>query len=1391
MCPAFPSRRAARSTGRAIRPRGYAARSTFTTFATLALLAVLPAAASHAQSWTPQSPIPTSLDVRGMAAPTTNRVFIATEDNSFDNGGALFESQDGGATWIQRDVPASLFDPLHGVFFLDAANGWAFGNANYRTTDGGNTWEALPFLGSTYAMRFYTSSFGSASGNGGNMVSLDGGLTWDASPNDMFAFDFMGPSIGLGVSASGIYRTTNGGTTFDPVRAGDALAVAFLSSTGAVAIVDGIFVSSDDGGVTWTNGPAALGRTRLTAVSAGVVLAWGRGGAWPDFDDRVLRSVDGGQTWSDLGEILNADDTSPGFGFTVVDPQTIVASNGEGDLLRSTDAGASWSGVFASVGPRPSFFHSGGAPVFASSQTGYFAYGPGFVLKTSDGGATWTQVSSGTGASLADIARLAGSGENLIAVGANGTVVTRTGSAPWVIHPRFTELDLAAVDAVGNGSAVTVDHDGRVHRTSDGGATWTSGATTPEGLQASDLDFTTPFDGWVVGHGFSSSAIFHTTDGGDSWTSVADVLGTYVAVDFEGTSGWAANVSGSFYRTTDGGATWTGDVLPGSAWVQDMDFFDQSRGYAVGANGYAARSDDGGITWVELPIPSSSVSLTDIELLGPNELWVSTNDNVAYHSATAGMSWTVLSIGSPGFGSFAAITGVPGGGAWTVGYQGAIGFFPGPPPPPANQPPVVSFTFGALGLSVVFTDQSSDADGSIVSWLWDFGDGTGSSEPSPTHVYASANTYIVRLTVTDDDGTESTTGRIVVAQPGPGGTFGELTEVTPLDPLFVTPQDEDFWVITTASADYDGDGDLDVAVLGYYVVYFGSVEHKLVLVRNDGPAGTTEWEFGYVDVPLGALTAGSSDLAWGDPDGDGDQDLAVGTDGETAIYRNDGGTLVLTDTELPGYSEDNGQADFDLRSITWADYDNDGDADLLIPSSFDEATFEYRTMLMRNDGPNGSGGWTFAGDATTLAPTSHAQSSWADFDGDEDLDLLLVNLAPLTETSFIRRYRNDGGGAFVGEDVLGALTVEHGEAQWGDYDSDGDLDILVAGNIKETDDTYTTALRVYRNDAGTYVQSDVIPDPMLGGWWDLTAATWADYDSDGDVDILLAGNYNSGEQIEGRAKIYDNQGGTFVDSGNQLPSPRASGDRGGTFTWLDLDGDGDLDYFIAGQYFVPGGNGLVEAQMHVYRNDAEGANAAPSAPTALHSTVNASTQTVSLSWGAAADDLTPEAALTYDLTLHRNGTPVLDARHTPQPGCVGAGTDWSLAGLPDGQYTWTLRAVDSAYNGSPVAQGAFVIGGVVGVDPVVTLPTEYAFRPSYPNPFRHATTFSIALPERANVKLAVYDLSGRLVAKVLDEPRDAGEHVIPWDASGVASGAYFVRVSAGAFERTQQVVVIQ
>ena len=73
-----------------------------------------------------------------------------------------------------------------------------------------------------------------------------------------------------------------------------------------------------------------------------------------------------------------------------------------------------------------------------------------------------------------------------------------------------------------------------------------------------------------------------------------------------------------------------------------------------------------------------------------------------------------------------------------------------------NAPPVANFSASVSGLSVAFTDTSTDSDGTIASRSWNFGDGTTSTATNPSKTYATAGTYTVTLTVTDDDGATNT-----------------------------------------------------------------------------------------------------------------------------------------------------------------------------------------------------------------------------------------------------------------------------------------------------------------------------------------------------------------------------------------------------------------------------------------------------------------------------------------------------------------------------------------------------------------------------------------------------------------------------------------------------------
>ena len=89
---------------------------------------------------------------------------------------------------------------------------------------------------------------------------------------------------------------------------------------------------------------------------------------------------------------------------------------------------------------------------------------------------------------------------------------------------------------------------------------------------------------------------------------------------------------------------------------------------------------------------------------------------------------------------------------------------------PSNVAPTADFSYTASGLSVNFTDGSSDSDGSVVAWSWDFGDGNGSSAQNPSHPYAASGTYSVSLTGTDDDGdTDTFSQDVTVTDGGTGG----------------------------------------------------------------------------------------------------------------------------------------------------------------------------------------------------------------------------------------------------------------------------------------------------------------------------------------------------------------------------------------------------------------------------------------------------------------------------------------------------------------------------------------------------------------------------------------------------------------------------------------------
>jgi hypothetical protein len=98
----------------------------------------------------------------------------------------------------------------------------------------------------------------------------------------------------------------------------------------------------------------------------------------------------------------------------------------------------------------------------------------------------------------------------------------------------------------------------------------------------------------------------------------------------------------------------------------------------------------------------------------------------------------------------------------------------------------------------------------------------------------------------------------------------------------------------------------------------------------------------------------------------------------------------------------------------------------------------------------------------------------------------------------------------------------------------------------------------------------------------------------------------------------------------------------------------------------------------------------------------------------------------------------------------------------------------------------------VGIDDSPpAIPQTITLEPAYPNPFNSRTVLSFNLPTEATAKVEVYDISGRLAGVLADKKFAAGNHTITWDASGFASGVYFVKLSAEGISQVKKAVLIK
>ena len=379
-----------------------------------------------------------------------------------------------------------------------------------------------------------------------------------------------------------------------------------------------------------------------------------------------------------------------------------------------------------------------------------------------------------------------------------------------------------------------------------------------------------------------------------------------------------------------------------------------------------------------------------------------------------------------------------------------------------------------------------------------------------------------------------------------------------------------------AFLDYDNDGFLDIyAVSG----------NNLPGARSDVPPtnrlyrGSGDGSFTDVTERAGVGDQGyGHGVACADYDNDGDQDIYVTNYGPNVLYRNDGDGTFTDISKTAGVA---GRGVWSA-SAAFCDFDHDGLLDLYVTNyvvydtrmsvPLPRRPFYYDAepdVLYRN---NGDGSFT---DVTQRAGIGSSKGKGLgivclDYDADGDLDAYVANDSV---SNFL--YRNDGHAAFrdvtlfSGTGLNGDGTAEAGMGvDAGDYDDDGDMDILVVNYQGESNTLYANQGKGFfiDNTSPANLAAASLPRTTFG-------AAFLDFDNDGDLDIFAA----NGGTFEDRAdyaqsnQLFENLGGGRYEevsskAGSYFGVEAVS--RGAAFG--DYDNDGDVDVLVGNM------NGLLD-----------------------------------------------------------------------------------------------------------------------------------------------------------------------------------------------------------------------
>ena len=556
--------------------------------------------------------------------------------------GTVLSTDDGGATWT--GAATGLTVALTRLGLIDADSVVVGGECSLRRSDdGGQTFTRLPWTASDLrcsskvaAFDFPTDQAGYLALEDGSVLgTADGGRTWSrktaipgagsqsSRPTDV---TFLTPDAGVALTLSGrIYRTTDGAGSWSLVHEGSGglNGLHFASTLVGYAVgTVGVVLRTVDGGLTWSS----LGYTGvigLRAIRCATPLAC----LVTTGNQTVARTVDGGTTWAAV-----TPSTQKILAAAFSSPTRAVAAGEAGATVLSDDGGETWR-------PGGKRLSASFERVRALSSSVAFAMGhEGALARTTDGGVTWSEVGVSTSEDVIDLSFV--DAETGYALDAAGTLLrTDNGGQSWAILNTGTASRPQAVLALGTEVVLLVGPKG-VLRSTDAGQSFTR--VRGRLLNRSKL-FNVDRGGGSV-FVFGSKNILVSTTRGRTWRKVRLPRKTLIqAVDFvTARTGFALGQDGQVFKTRNRGERWLDLSGVGNDDATGLSFSTPSRGYLAlkrfGSEpfGYLLRTTDGGRTWRPQLVGADEASPEGLVATGPSGAFLLANSRELLFTTSGG-----------------------------------------------------------------------------------------------------------------------------------------------------------------------------------------------------------------------------------------------------------------------------------------------------------------------------------------------------------------------------------------------------------------------------------------------------------------------------------------------------------------------------------------------------------------------------------------------------------------------------------------------------------------------------------------------------------------------------------------------------------------------------------